>query len=261
LPNPGLPEWWRYLGGSARSLLDRMAYRQEESGRWTIRPWLKPATSSAKRNRYYGDLFWMKRQGILSLLTLSSLWTADYLRARGFDPLLLPPSVLEGEDLKLERDIPVLWLGKTGSNRRARILAQVRADLKARGIELMVIDGVENPYVFGHKRTILLNRSKIVLNIMREKWDDNSMRYILAAPCRALVVTEPTLPHSPFQPGVHLVEAPVDQMADAICHYLEREEERLAITDRAYELVTRETGLKKMQMILDRVCAMKHAMN
>jgi hypothetical protein len=261
LPNPDLPEWWRYLSGSARSLLDRLAYRQEESGRWIIRPWLKPVTSSAKRNRYYGDLFWMKRQGILSLLTISSLWTADYLRARGFDPMLLPPSVLEGEDLKLERDIPVLWLGKTGSNRRARILAQIRADLKTRGVELRVIDGVENPYVFGHKRTILLNRAKIVLNIMREKWDDNSMRYILAAPCRALIVTEPTLPHSPFQPGVHLVEAPVDQMADAICYYLEHEEERLAITDRAYELVTQETGLKKMQMILDRVCAMKQAMN
>lgn len=261
LPNPSLPEWWRYLGGVIRSRLDRMAYQQADSGKWTVRTWLKPVVLSAQRNRYYGDLHWMKRQGILSLLTISSLWTADYLRERGFEPLVLPPSVLEGEDLKLERDIPVLWLGKTGSSRRARVLNQIRADLRARGVEMKVIDGVENPYVFGNDRTVILNRTKVVLNIMREKWDDNSMRYILAAPCRALIVSEPTLMHSPFLPGIHLVEAPIEKIADTICYYLDHDEERLEITARAFELVTQESGLGKMKLILDRVCAMKHNAN
>jgi hypothetical protein len=159
LPNPGLPEWWRYGSGVARSRLDRLAYQEAKSGRWDLHPWLKPLTLSAQRYRYYGDLHWMKRKGMLSLLTISSLWTADFLRARGFDPLIMPPSVLQGEDLKLERDVPVLWLGKPGSSRRARVLKQIRAELKARGVDLMVIDGVENPYVFGELRTRLLNRS------------------------------------------------------------------------------------------------------
>jgi hypothetical protein len=154
-----------------------------------------------------------------------------------------------------------LWLGKTGSTRRARLLKQIRSELKERGVDMMVIDGVENPYVFGEQRTVLLNRTKIMLNVLREKWDDNSMRFILAAPCRTLIVTEPTLRHSPFLPGVHLVEAPLPQLADMICHYLTHEEERLQITDRAYQLVTQESGLDKMRMILERVCAMRRKAN
>jgi hypothetical protein len=259
LPNPSLPEWWRRASGAIRSRLDRLAYQEDESGQWKQHPWLKHLASSSQRYRYYGDLLWMKRQGILSVLALSSLWTADFLRARGFDPMILPPSVIQGEDLKLERDIPVLWLGKTGSSRRANILKQIRSDLKARGVDMMVIDGVENPYVFGDQRTILLNRAKIVLNVLREKWDDNSMRYVLAAPCRALIVTEPTLCHSPFLPGVHLVEAPLPQLADTICHYLTHEEERLQITERAYQLIMQESGLDKMRLILERLCAMRQS--
>lgn len=257
LPNPSLPEWLRYGGGLLRSRLDRVAYRQQADGVWALRPWLKRPAASLQRYRYYGDLLWMQRQGILSVLALSSLWTIDFLRQRGFDPLYLPPSVLQGEDLQLERDIPVLWLGKTGSSRRGRILKRIRSELRARGVELTVIDGVENPYVFGKDRTILLNRSKIVLNIMREKWDDNSMRYILAAPCRALIVTEPTLPHSPFRPGIHLVATSLDQMADTICYYLEHDEERERITEQAYQLVTQYNGLDKMKMILERVMSVR----
>jgi hypothetical protein len=261
LPNPGLPEWWRYAGGVVRSRLDRMAYRDNGGGQWQPRRWLKRLSSSSQRYRYYGDLLWMKKQGILSILTLSSPWTADFLRARGFDPMILPPSVIQGEDLKMERDIPVLWLGKTGSTRRAKVLNQIRSELKERGVDMMVIDGVENPYAFGEQRTVLLNRTKIVLNILREKWDDNSMRYILAAPCRALIVTEPTLPHSPFLPGVHRVEAPLPQLADTICYYLAHEEERLAITDRAYQLIMQESGLDKMKAILARVRALGQDVN
>ncbi len=257
LPNPDLPEWLRSGGGLLRSHIERAAYRQTTSGEWTVRPWLKRPAGVMQRYRYYGDLIWMQREGILSVLALSSIWTTDFLRERGFDPLLLPPSILQGEDLKLERDIPVLWLGKAGSTRRMRLLKRIRAELRTRGVELMMVDGVKNPYVFGKERTALLNRTKIVLNILRQKWDDNSMRYILAAPCRALIVTEPTLPHSSFQPGEHLVETPLEQMADTICHYLTHEEERQRITDRAYQLVTEHSPLDKMKILLERVVALR----
>jgi len=70
-----------------------------------------------------------------------------------------------GADLILERDIPVLWLGKISTDRRRKYLQQVRAELKKRGIEDVVIYGTENPYVFGEERRILLNLTQITVNI------------------------------------------------------------------------------------------------
>jgi hypothetical protein len=125
---------------------------------------------------------------------------------------------------------------------------------------MMVVDGVEHPYVFGEDRIILLNRTKIVLNLLRTPWDDNSMRYCLAAPNRALVVTEPTLPHTDFTPGVHLVEAPAEQITDTICYYLAHEEERCQIVDRAYQLVTTElTMAKSAAQILERTVLIRES--
>jgi hypothetical protein len=84
-----------------------------------------------------------------------------------------------------------------------------------------------------------------VLNLLREPWDDNSMRFCLAAPNRAMIITEPTLPHSPFQPGVHMVEAPVDKMAEIICHYLGCDQARAPFVDRAYNLAVKELPIGK----------------
>jgi hypothetical protein len=123
---------------------------------------------------------------------------------------------------------------------------------------MVSVDGVEHPYVFGEERTILLNRTKIALNLLREEWDDNSMRYCLAAPNRALIVTEPTLKHTPLRPGVHLVEAPIDRMVDTICYYLEREEERQRIVDQAYQLVTTELTMRQgLAQILERIALLR----
>ena len=164
-----------------------------------------------------------------------------------------PPSYRHdwGADLKLERDVPVLWIGKIATARRKRLLKRLRADLQEHGVEILMIDGVENPYVFGEERTVLLNRTKIVVNLLRERWDDNSMRYRLAAQNRALIVTEPTLPHTPFLPGLHLVETPIEQMAETICHYLSHEEERQRIVGRAYQLITKNSIEEVIAQILE----------
>jgi hypothetical protein len=140
----------------------------------------------------------------------------------------------------VERDVPALWLGTTGSRRRGRCLHRIRQDLKDRGVELLVIDGVEHAPVFGAARATLLNRTKVVVNLLRKPWDSNALRYYLAAPNRALIVTEPTLAHTPFVNGVHLVEVPIERMADTVCHYLAHEEARQRIAEQAYRLVTTE---------------------
>jgi hypothetical protein len=260
--NPDLPEWVRYLGGIIRSRVERLAFRQRAQGEWQLDPRLRWLTMKAHRLRYYGDLYWLQQQGLLSILAVESPWTADFLRAGGFDPIVayLGTHPSWGADLGLERDIPVLWIGKIGTRRRRHLLSRLRAELRERGVEMLMIDGVENPYVFGEERTILMNRTKIALNLLRAKWDDNSMRYCLAAPNRALIVTEPTLPHTAFLPGVHLVEAPLEQMADTICYYLSHEEERRRIVDQAYQLVTTELTMSKgVAQILEQVVLVRES--
>lgn len=260
LPNPGLPEWFRYWIGKARSRIERLAYTQPAEGVWKPNRWLRPLITKAYRFRYYGDLYWLHQQGLLPVIWVTSLWTAEFLRARGFDPLVPPPSYNpdHGRDLGLERDISVLWIGKPGSGRRKQLLTRVRAELRERGVEILMIDGEENPYVFGEERTVLLNRTKIALNLLREWWDDNSARYYLAAPNKVLVVSEPTLPHTPFLPEVHRIEAPIEQMADTICYYLSHDEERERIVNQAYELVTGLSGVEGLLQILERAIIVRN---
>jgi len=125
LPNPDLPEWFLHRAGQLRSSAERLAFSRQNNGEWRLVPQLRWLTKKGHRFRYYGDMCWLREEGLLSLLVTGSPWRAEYLRAKGFNPYTPPsPSYRPGwgEDLKLERDIPVLWLGKMGSRRRKGLL-------------------------------------------------------------------------------------------------------------------------------------------
>jgi hypothetical protein len=261
LPDPALPEAWRSTVGAVRSRLERVAHRHTSEGIWQLRTGWARLANRAHRYRYYGDLFWLRDAGLLSALAVWSHWTADFLRQRGFDPLVpsmsLNPAM--GKDLGLERDIPVLWLGKVATARRRRMLANLRRELHGLGIPLQVVDGVEQPYVFGEARTQLLNRTRIMLNLLRAQWDDTSLRYVLAANNKAMLVSEPSLPHTAFTPGVHVIEAPAEKLAAVIHHYLQHEDERRAIAENAHRLLAdggeRGAGLEQVvTMALEARC-------
>lgn len=254
LPHPKTPQWFLSLAGRTRSGIERFSYRSSAPDQWKMISRFSASFLKAHRFNYFGDLLWMRSTGILSVLAISSQVNANFLRARGFDPLVLPlsyPASLP-VDFDQERDIPVLWMGKPGSDRRRRILKRIRDDLRKRGVEMLMIDGVENRYVFGKKRDALLSRTKIVLNIIRQWWDDNSLRYLLAIPKGALIVTEPTLPHTAFRHKQHLVEAPVEKIAGEICYYLAHEDERREIVQRAYHEITRLSPLDVMRTAFEK---------
>jgi hypothetical protein len=260
LPNPAWPKPLVRAAGALRSHVDRYAFREQVDGTWQAVGPARRLTHIGHRYRYYGDLYWLRKSGVLTVVVTGSPWRADYLRDRGFDPYVPPtPSFRPnwGADLKLVRDIPVLWLGKVATKRRERRLSRIRRDLRERGVELLVIDGVENPYIFGEDRTILLNRTKIVLNLLRTRWDNTAGRYALAAQNKCLLVTEPTLSHVAFEPGVHIVRASVDEMADTICHYLTHETERLAIAERAYSLIQQNPREAIIGDLLEHVAALR----
>jgi hypothetical protein len=209
-------------------------------------------TGGLHRFRYYGDIWRYRRAGLIDVLAVWSPQVGDELTRRGFAPIVVGMGYYPdcGRDLGLMRDIDVLWLGRPGSRRRQRLVERVRRELARRGISLMVVDGVEHPYVFGEARTRLLNRTKIMLNLLRQTWDDNSMRFFFAAANGALVVSEPTLRHSDFTAGVHLVEAPVGRLAETVQAFLEDEPRRKAIVERARQLAVEtlrmETAVRRL---------------
>ncbi len=261
LPNPFLPEWIRSPASRIRSGLERFAHRQTETNGLQISPRLRWLTERGFRYRYYGDLFWLQKECITSVLAVGSQWYADFLRARGLNPVVayygLRQDPAWGVDLQLERDIPVLWIGKQATRRRKNLLSQLRAELAASGIDIYVVDGVERPYVFGKERTKLLNRSKIVLNILRQPWDNNSVRFYLAALNRALIVSEPVFPHLPFLNNEHFIETPFCQISETIQHYLDRPDLCQAIAENAWGLATTQLTLdKSVPRLID--CAMNH---
>lgn len=83
---------------------------------------------------------------------------------------------------------------------------------------------------FGAGMTQYLNRARIVLNIHAEEFPDTETRVFEALGCGAFLLTETLSEDNPFLDQVHLVQvADAGAMARAIDHYLEHEQERLAI--------------------------------
>ena len=203
---------------------------------------------SYKRYRYQGDYDYACRQGWLHVLSDSSHIYSQIRNKIGIPTLYAPWGASHRwyEELGLERDIDVLWMGKRGSQRRSRILDRIFRELKSRGLNVFVADNEEKPFVFGEERTRHLNRAKITLNITRTWYDDNFSRFTMACSNRSLVISEPLLPHCiEFKENVHYVSAKIENLANTIVYYLEHEEERRQIVDNAYKLMTTELTFEK----------------
>jgi hypothetical protein len=201
-----------------------------------------------KRYRYQGDYEYACRKGWLHVLSDTSHIYSQIRSNIGIPTLYAPwgSSQRWYQDLGLERDVDVLWMGKRGSRRRGRILDQVFKALKLKGLNVYIGDNEENPFIFGEERTRYLNRAKITLNITRTWYDDNFSRFTMACPNRSLVVSEPVLPHcTEFKENVHYVSAKIEDLANTIIYYLEHEQERSQIVDNAYNLMITELKFER----------------
>lgn len=239
-PNPTFPTWfWRVVGRS-RSNLESLAYRLYSEESTQLSRFGKLMTSRLHRYRYFGDGLRYFRNPSKNVMVLWSDWTAKLLHNRGLEVAVAYMGYHPdfGRDMGLVRDIPVLWLGKLGSARRARLLDDLRSKLRKRGLEVLVVDGIEHPYVFGEERTRLLNRAKVIINLLREPWDNTSMRFFLAAGNKTLVIGEPMLPHIPLKPGYHYVESEPSSLPERIEYFVNHDFEREVLVERSYSLVS-----------------------
>ena len=124
--------------------------------------------------------------------------------------------------------------------RSSQLLAAVQKDLATAGVKVEVV----GDQCYGQDRTGLLNRARIVLHLHNFAWDPPWLRLLLATSCGAMMVSEPIADNSLYQPGIHFIHAPINQLAATILHYLENESERKKIVQTAQKFVSTEVTLQ-----------------
>jgi len=165
----------------------------------------------------------------------------ELLNSKGIPARYLPVGYhpVWGRDLQIERDIDVLFLGTAGDSLRRAVLSKVKNSLNSKGIELTMM----NRPCYGEERTRLLNRTKIVVDLMKTPWEMPVMRLLMCAGCGALVVSNWTGEPTPFDKG-HLVQAPTEKIADAAICYLQNEQSRRWIVDAVRAFVTQQLTMQ-----------------
>lgn len=251
LPWPRLPRGLTKMAANARYGLGVRTSRETEVS--TSREnRLAPALQGwAGRLRALGEMLALKDRGLLHLIAVLTETNRMGLARHGLPAVQIPlghhPQF--GSDLGLKRDIDVVFLGSLRDRRRRRIIAALFKAFARKGIRTVIRDGSEeHGYVFGEERTQLLNRAKILLNVMRKPWDDPLVRMLLAAPNGAMLISEEVLSSStgPFRKGEHFVEADVEALPDTIDFYLNNEVLRAQIAERARAEVTQKLTMKAM---------------
>ena len=262
MPDPRLPSSFVLSVSKVRSWIGRFYSDETHLKNWPVLSLLfKWEQNRMLRFRYLGDYYFAYNQGWLNVLADSSAVYIHQYKQLGLPAVYAPwgSTPMWYEDLKHDRDIDILWMGKRGSQRRNRLLNSLRHELEKDNIQFYVADNVENPFIFDEERIHFLNRAKITLNLTRTWYDDNFSRFALAAPNRSLIVSEPLLPHCPyFEAGIHYISAPIEKLADTIRFYLAHKDERQCIVENAYKLITTQLKFRhSIESIMDAVSTVR----
>jgi hypothetical protein len=250
IPDPTFPDWLVYAGSTSRIRADDL-WRNSHALRAALRRLhLVHFYTAGHRLRVFAELRWLHTHGVLDVLAVTSASRATYLRGRGLNPLIVPLgyNAQYGKDMQLPRDIPVAFLGDTKGPRRQQLMPRMQAALAARNIPLLIENNL-----YGDARNQFLNRTRILINILRAPQDHVGQRLLLAAANKTLIISEPIPDTEPFEPGKHLVVTSLEKMPETVAYYLAHEPERAKITDAAYMLATRDiTTANMVGRILDR---------
>jgi len=144
-----------------------------------------------------------------------------------------------GKNLQIKRDIDVLFIGRLKQTCRARLLECIQKKLASRGINIVTV--TQDCYT--EQRTGLLNRTKIVLDLVRIPWEMPIMRLLMSMGCGAMVVSNWTGEPRPFS-NEHFVQAELDKIPETIEYYLKNEDKRVAVADSAYRFITEKLTMR-----------------
>ena len=258
-PPPTWPVWLLKIVAKCMCETDDFAIHSR-FGRNIFRlPILSLVQRTGTRIRLFGQIQQLQAEGRLRLLAVISPHRLQFFKRSGIITTCVPIGYdpVFGRPMNLDRDIDVTFLGSTRDRRRRRIVQELQRQVSSLGIRFVIKDGTpENGYVWGEDRAKLLNRTKIMLNIMRQPWDCPTFRIVLAAPNGAMVLSESVRDTGPFVPGKHFATASLASMVDAIQFYLHHEDLRAKIATEAYDFVVNDLKMSTLaRMILDELQA------
>lgn len=203
------------------------------------------------RLRAIGDILALQKRGWLQRIAVFSERHQATFAQLGCSVVRAPMGLhlTFGERLQLARDVDVLFLGTTRDRRRKRIIAQLTEQFAVSGINFVIKDGSQtHGHVFETERTELINRSKILLNVMRQPWDDLTFRALLAAGNGAMLLSEPVaeLGWGDFRPNHHFIMGEIDQLATTAKRWLADDAARQAVAETSYQLVVTQMTIEQM---------------
>jgi hypothetical protein len=191
-----------------------------------------------------------QQEGWLDQIAVSTNPRRRFLASRGITAPCIPVGAHEemGCDLGSPRDIPVGFLGNVKPSRRAQKLERLSKRLKENGIALArMTEGC-----YGKKRCEWLNRIRILVHLHNCSWDPAWIRFLMAARCGTLVVSEPMYDEHPMIAGVHYVEAALDEMPEVIGKLLDDPAITRQVTSAAADLCQHElTLLRATEKLID----------
>lgn len=261
MPDPSLPAW-------LVQLLARLRYANSKWYDGLLTPRISQMSGNrlhlpeVGRLRAVGEIIELHKAGRLKIVCALSETNRRFLSRFDLPVVEIPIGYhpFFGEQLGLRRDIDVVFLGTQRDRRRRKWIARLAKELGEMRLQFIVKDGSpQRGYLFDLQRTLLLNRTKIMLNVMRQPWDDAIHRFLLAAANGALLLSEPIHEEStgPLQAGVHFVECRLEEMAHKAKEYLEAPAKREGITENAGNLVRSELTMTRMAgLCLQRMVAL-----
>lgn len=141
-----------------------------------------------------------------------------------------------------ERDIEVLTLANISPvARRYRLVAAIAAELGRSGVGLVRVPD----HTYGEGRRLMLERTRVVIDVHRLPSSHPLFRLILSAAAGAAMVSEPLDHPEPLIPGVHYIEADTHDLARATLDLLANEARRRRIVEAAQALLTSELDLRR----------------
>jgi hypothetical protein len=189
----------------------------------------------------------------IDVICCSTPTRVDYLRRFGIASHFVPVGWHAGWGTmsSAPRDIDVLFLGRTENAARRNIVPRIIRDVIRGGGHAQILDG----NCYGLQRTQVLQRTRIVVNILKYPWEFPGMRLLMSIGCGALVVSDSCANTMPFEDGKHFISAETtDDFVRVIRQWLSDEQHRRRFAAVAHEDVTQTLTLESSLRQILRHC-------